>query len=82
MHRLYTAVCSQAKHLQFVSGVDVSSYWLATFAWDILNSLIPVIFSIILFAAFQVEGYTGAGLAGVFLLLVLNLLHTQCILLG
>ena len=68
---------SQAKHLQFVSGVDVSSFWMSTFAWDLMNALVPILLSVVLFAAFQVDGYTGDGLAGVFLLLVCakNLTH-------
>ena len=60
----------QAKHLQFVSGVDVTNYWLATFSWDLINSLVPVSLSVVLFAAFQIDGYSGQGLAAVFCLLV------------
>ena len=60
----------QAKHLQFVSGVHSTSYWTATFAWDLINALLPIVVSVILFAAFQVEAYTGDGLAAVFFLLV------------
>ncbi len=60
----------QAKHLQFVSGVHSTSYWTATFAWDLINALLPVIISFILFAAFQIEAYEGDGLAAIFLLLV------------
>ena len=63
-------LCAQAKHLQFVSGVHISSFWISTFAWDLLNAAVPVILSVLLFAAFQVDGYTGDGLAAVFLLLV------------
>ena len=48
----------------------MTSFWMSTFAWDLLNAIVPVILSVILFAAFQVEGYTGDGLASVFLLLV------------
>ena len=62
----------QVKHLQFVSGVRVSSFWISSFVWDLLNAMVPVMLSVILFAAFQVDGYTGDGLAGVFLLLVSN----------
>ena len=75
---------NQAKHLQFVSGVDVTSYWLATFFWDLLNALVPVFLSFILFAAFQVDGYTGDALGGIFLLLVSTILGrgvTYCIIL-
>ena len=63
---------SQAKHLQFVSGVDVTSYWLATFAWDMLNAMVPVLLTFILFAAFQVDGYKDEGLGAILLILVIN----------
>ena len=61
---------SQAKHLQFVSGVHTTSYWLANLTWDLLNGAVPIIISFILFAAFQVEAYSGEGLAAVLLLFV------------
>ena len=48
----------------------MTSFWMSTFAWDLLNAMVPVVLSVILFAAFQVDGYTDDGLAGVFLLLV------------
>ena len=61
----------QAKHLQFVSGVHSSSYWLATFAWDLLNALVPIIISIIIFAAFRVEAFSSPeALIAIFVLLV------------
>jgi ATP-binding cassette subfamily A (ABC1) protein 3 len=63
---------SKAKHLQFVSGVQASSYWLATFSWDLINSLLPSILTVIIFAAFQVEGYTGENIGAVFLLVLLG----------
>lgn len=61
---------TQAKHLQFVSGVHTTSYWLANFAWDLLNAAVPIIITLILFAAFQVDAYSGEGLGAVFLLFV------------
>ena len=68
---MYMTCDLQAKHLQFVSGVHSSSYWLASFVWDFLNALIPVVISIIIFAAFQVEAYSSAKVLGaIFLLLV------------
>jgi hypothetical protein len=53
-----------------VSGVHVTSYWLGTFAWDLLNAMVPALLSFVLFAAFQVDGYTGDALGGILLLLV------------
>ena len=61
---------TQAKHLQFVSGVHTTSYWLGNFVWDLLNAAVPIIITLILFAAFQVEAYSGEGLGAVFLLFV------------
>ena len=68
----------QAKHLQFVSGVYVTSYWLATFAWDMLNAMVPVILTFILFAAFQVDGYKDEGLGAILLILVIDRTQLVC----
>ena len=65
-----TVVYVQAKHLQFVSGVHATSYWLATFAWDLLNAFIPVVLTVVIFAAFQINGYKGQNIGALFLLLV------------
>lgn len=59
----------QAKHLQFVSGVDVFSYWFATYTWDFINYLVPALGILILFAVFQVDSYKDE-LGIVFLMLV------------
>lgn len=61
---------SKAKHLQFVSGVDVFSYWFATYTWDLINYLVPALVILIFFAAFQVESYQNE-LGVVFLMLIL-----------
>eukprot|EP00794_Sanderia_malayensis_P017576 gene17576-19328_t len=53
---------SKAKHVQFVSGVGSLSYWTASLAWDFINFLVPAVILVILFAAFQLPGYTGAEL--------------------
>ena len=71
---VHTVLCFppllQAKHLQFVGGVHISSFWLATFLWDLLNCLPPVILTIVLFAAFRVEEFSGPNLGILTLLLV------------
>ena len=69
-YRLLSLFLIQAKHLQFVSGVQASSYWLATFAWDLVNALIPAILTVTLFAAFQIDGYKGENIGAIFLLVV------------
>ena len=51
---------SKAKHLQFVSGVDPISYWTTAYLWDMINFMLPCLSIIILFAAFQQDGYKGA----------------------
>ncbi|KAK3753339.1 hypothetical protein QZH41_015277 [Actinostola sp. cb2023] len=61
---------SKAKHLQFVSGVDAVSYWLASYTWDYINYLIPSILVLVLIAAFQLEEFEN-DLGSVFLLLLL-----------
>ncbi|KAM7436905.1 hypothetical protein ABFA07_013407 [Porites harrisoni] len=61
---------SKAKHLQFVSGVDAVSFWLATYSWDLINYLFPLLGIMILFAAFQVDSLKN-DLGAVFLLLLL-----------
>ena len=60
----------QAKHLQFVSGVDAISFWLATYSWDFINYLFPMLGIIIMFAAFQVNSLKE-DLGTIFLLLVI-----------
>ena len=60
----------QAKHLQVVSGVNPSSYWLGNFVWDLLNCLPVSVLIIVVFLAFNDEGYRGDRVAAVFLLVV------------
>ena len=48
----------------------MTSYWLPTFAWDLMTAFISVVVSTILFAITRVDAYKGDGLAAVFMLLV------------
>ncbi|KAG8436753.1 hypothetical protein GDO86_007731 [Hymenochirus boettgeri] len=50
---------SNAKHLQFVSGVTPAIYWLTNFAWDIANYAISVAMVIIIFIVFDKKAYTS-----------------------
>ncbi|XP_016419525.1 ATP-binding cassette sub-family A member 1 [Sinocyclocheilus rhinocerous] len=63
---------SKAKHLQFVSGVNPTVYWLANFAWDMCNYIVPCIIVIIIFLCFQQKSYVSPpNLPALILLLLL-----------
>ena len=66
-------IIMQVKHLQFLSGIHPSSYWLASYAWDILNTLIPIVITVIIFAAFQSDTFKSACTLGIiFMLMVIS----------
>ncbi|XP_072314586.1 phospholipid-transporting ATPase ABCA1-like [Eucyclogobius newberryi] len=63
---------SKAKHLQFVSGVNPSVYWLANFAWDMCNYIVPCFIVVVIFLCFQTKSYvSAANLPALILLLLL-----------
>ncbi|XP_062570055.1 phospholipid-transporting ATPase ABCA3-like [Saccostrea cucullata] len=53
-----------AKHLQKVSGVSSSAYWMSNLVWDLLNYQIPILLIMVCFAAFQTQAYTGDNRLG------------------
>ncbi|XP_078687656.1 phospholipid-transporting ATPase ABCA3-like isoform X4 [Branchiostoma floridae x Branchiostoma belcheri] len=61
----------KAKHIQFVSGLDPVTYWVATYVWDMINYLVPWVCLIIMFAAFNTDDYGGENLGTVVTLLLL-----------
>ncbi|KAM3857848.1 phospholipid-transporting ATPase ABCA1 [Diretmus argenteus] len=63
---------NKAKHLQFVSGVNPTIYWLANFAWDMCNYIIPCLIVIAIFLCFQQKAYVSPpNLPALILLLTL-----------
>ncbi|KAJ8311158.1 hypothetical protein KUTeg_011297 [Tegillarca granosa] len=62
---------SGAKHMQVVSGVKPLAFWSSTFVWDMVNYLVPVLLILVVFAAFQVEAYTGDDRLGLVFILFL-----------
>uniref|UniRef100_H3B4F4 ABC transporter domain-containing protein n=1 Tax=Latimeria chalumnae TaxID=7897 RepID=H3B4F4_LATCH len=52
---------SKAKHLQFVSGVNPTIYWLANYAWDMCNYIVPASMVVIIFICFQQKSYVSAS---------------------
>jgi len=49
---------SNAKHSQFVSGVDAAGFWLAAFIWDLVSFAVPSILIVIIVLAFQTDSYS------------------------
>lgn len=62
---------SKSKHIQFVSGLNMSVYWFTNMIWDFAIFLFPAIAVVIVFAIFSIPAYSGNNLGVVFLLLVL-----------
>jgi ATP-binding cassette subfamily A (ABC1) protein 3 len=54
----------KAKHQQNVSGVSMTAYWLSTFVWDSVSSLIPSGLTLLLFRCFGIDAFVE-GEAGV-----------------
>uniref|UniRef100_A0A7N5ZWK4 P-type phospholipid transporter n=1 Tax=Anabas testudineus TaxID=64144 RepID=A0A7N5ZWK4_ANATE len=50
---------TQAKHLQFVSGVSPLVYWLANFLWDMVNYSISALMVVEIFKFFDKKCYTS-----------------------
>lgn len=64
-------VCN-AKHLQFVSGVDVFIFWGVHYLWDLLSFIVIALFALFTLMLFQEEGFkTFSDLGRVFYILLL-----------
>ncbi|XP_026353368.1 retinal-specific phospholipid-transporting ATPase ABCA4 [Ursus arctos] len=50
---------NKAKHLQFVSGVNPTTYWLTNFVWDIMNYAVSAALVVGIFIGFQKKAYTS-----------------------
>ncbi|KAM8780116.1 phospholipid-transporting ATPase ABCA3 isoform 1-T3 [Rhynchonycteris naso] len=62
----------QAKHVQFVSGVHVATFWLSALLWDLISFLVPSLLLLVVFKAFDVHAFTWDGhVADTLLLLML-----------
>uniref|UniRef100_A0A8D2I8B3 ATP binding cassette subfamily A member 3 n=1 Tax=Urocitellus parryii TaxID=9999 RepID=A0A8D2I8B3_UROPR len=62
----------QAKHVQFVSGVHVATFWFSALLWDLISFLVPALLLLVVFRAFDVRAFTRDGhMADMLLLLML-----------
>lgn len=46
--------------LQFVSGVNVLTFWLTSYLWDYLTHIFTTVLLLITLAAFQEDGWSSA----------------------
>nr|QST14977.1 ABCA3 protein [Diaphanosoma celebensis] len=59
---------TKAKHLQFVSGVNFVTFWLANMFWDFVNFMVPCTGILLTFLIFNEEGFISFEQQGRFLL--------------
>eukprot|EP01135_Chromosphaera_perkinsii_P011449 Nk52_evm25s2402 gene=Nk52_evmTU25s2402 len=62
---------SNAKHMQFMTGVSSTSYWMGTFVWDFFFYVVAVIVIGLCLYAFNLSVYTGDYFAPIMLLSLL-----------
>jgi hypothetical protein len=58
--------------VQLISGVSIPAYWLSTFAFDIINYMLPCFLSIILIVAFDIKQLINGSSLGATILLFLE----------
>ncbi|MGH0166632.1 UNVERIFIED_CONTAM: hypothetical protein FKN15_051339 [Acipenser sinensis] len=51
---------TKAKHLQFVSGVSPTVYWISSFFWDMLNYSVSTAMVVGIFIVFDKKAYTSS----------------------
>ncbi|XP_072366635.1 retinal-specific phospholipid-transporting ATPase ABCA4 isoform X1 [Scyliorhinus torazame] len=50
---------SNAKHLQFVSGMSPTTYWVSNFLWDMCNYSVTTAMVVLIFIGFNKKAYTA-----------------------
>lgn len=62
----------KSKHLQQVSGVYLSNFWLSALLWDLINFLLPCLLMLVVFRVFSVKAFVAENhLVDVLLMLLL-----------
>uniref|UniRef100_A0A1I8FY41 ABC transporter domain-containing protein n=1 Tax=Macrostomum lignano TaxID=282301 RepID=A0A1I8FY41_9PLAT len=61
---------TNAKHLQFVSGINPTMYWVVNHIWNLLNYIVPLTIVILIFVAFRSYEFIGKESLVPFLLTV------------
>ncbi|XP_041064203.1 retinal-specific phospholipid-transporting ATPase ABCA4 [Carcharodon carcharias] len=62
---------SNAKHLQFVSGMSPTTYWMSNFLWDMCNYSVTTVMVVLIFIGFNKKAYTSPKNLPAFIALLL-----------
>uniref|UniRef100_A0A8C6NK84 ATP binding cassette subfamily A member 3 n=1 Tax=Nothobranchius furzeri TaxID=105023 RepID=A0A8C6NK84_NOTFU len=69
---LVTESSIKSKHVQKVSGVYLSNFWLSALLWDLVNFMLPCLLMLVVFRAFGVDAFVENNhLVDVLLMLLL-----------
>jgi len=55
---------NNAKHCQFVSGVDAAVFWTAAFIWDLVSFAVSSSLIVVVVLAFQLDSYSESPVSG------------------
>ncbi|GAB5359398.1 hypothetical protein AAMO2058_000540400 [Amorphochlora amoebiformis] len=58
---------TKSKHLQIISGISTTAYWLSNLLWDFLNFIPPCLIALAVFAIYDISSLTGEGAGALFL---------------
>jgi len=61
---------TSGKHQQLLTGITPFMYWVNSYAWDMVNFMIPLFICFLIFLVFQVGAYSGGNSIAVFFLLL------------
>ncbi|XP_069795195.1 retinal-specific phospholipid-transporting ATPase ABCA4 isoform X1 [Narcine bancroftii] len=62
---------SNAKHLQFVSGMSSTTYWVSNFVWDMCNYSVTTVMVVLIFISFKKKAYISSQNLPAFVALLL-----------
>ncbi|XP_032883716.1 retinal-specific phospholipid-transporting ATPase ABCA4 [Amblyraja radiata] len=62
---------SNAKHLQFVSGMSSTTYWVSNFLWDMCNYSVTTVMVTLIFIGFKKKAFTSSQNLPAFVALLL-----------
>jgi len=62
---------TKVKHQMLISGVSTSAYWLATYAWDVVNFVVPACMALIIPAIYDISSLLNGNNGAYFLAILM-----------